>query len=247
MGHVNLSGAIPGDIAHQAAYTVRIAPKHDGGLLGAVEVAWDAVHGVPLRFAVYATGNPSPVLELTASHISYGRLSSSDFTAAPPAGAKVVKISTASLGDKAKHAARERALKRHAKEKPVNGVAAVARHLQFTLVAPNSVVGLPRRTVSLLNMSGSPAALVAYGQNLGGIVVIETKAHKGTAPSVPLSGSSGDHHRGLSLPTVSINGVTAQELDTALGTVLHFTRNGVTYIVLGSVPPAAADAAARAL
>jgi hypothetical protein len=46
---------------------------------------------------------------------------------------------------------------------------------------------------------------------------------------------------------VSINGSTAQELDTAIGTVLRFTRGGVAYTVLGSVPPIAAEAAARAL
>ena len=49
------------------------------------------------------------------------------------------------------------------------------------------------------------------------------------------------------LPKVQINGVEGEELDTALGTALRFSRDGVDYIVLGSVPPAAAEAAARAL
>jgi hypothetical protein len=35
----DLSDARPGTVAGEAAYTVRIAPKHDGGLLGAAEVA----------------------------------------------------------------------------------------------------------------------------------------------------------------------------------------------------------------
>ena len=52
---------------------------------------------------------------------------------------------------------------------------------------------------------------------------------------------------GLNLPTVSINGATGHELDTALGSVVTFTRSGVSYTVLGSVPAAAADLAARAL
>src|SRR4051794_24928599 len=38
-----LSGAQPTTTAGQPTYTVRIAPKDDGGLLGAAEVAWDAV------------------------------------------------------------------------------------------------------------------------------------------------------------------------------------------------------------
>jgi hypothetical protein len=46
---------------------------------------------------------------------------------------------------------------------------------------------------------------------------------------------------------VSIHGATGTELPTAIGTVLRFTRKGVTYTVLGSVPPAAAELAAKAL
>jgi len=37
---------------------------------------------------------------------------------------------------------------------------------------------------------------------------------------------------------------TAQELDTALGSVVRFTRSGVTYTVIGSVTPSVADTAA---
>ena len=136
-----------------------------------------------------------------------------------------------------------RAVRAH-RHADVTGVAAVARHVPFKLLAPKTLVGLPRRSVTLLDWGGSSAALVAYGQNLGGIAVIEQTAN--SAGSVGPS-SRGDGHRGLNLPTVSINGTTGQELDTALGTMVRFTRGGVTYTVVGSVPAAAADAAARAL
>ena len=56
----SLSGAQPSSTAGRPAYTVRIAPKDDGGLLGVSELAWDAVHGVPLRAAVYAQGQDGP-------------------------------------------------------------------------------------------------------------------------------------------------------------------------------------------
>jgi hypothetical protein len=98
--------------------------------------------------------------------------------------------------------------------------------------------------VSLLNWGGSPAALVLYGQNLGGIVVIEQTARSTSTAAKP---SGGGNHRGLNLPTVSINGATGQELSTAIGSVVRFTRGSVTYTVLGSVPAAAAEAAARGL
>ncbi len=69
--HVDLSGAIPSDVAGLATYTLRAAPSHDGGLLGRVELSWDAANGIPLRGAVYAAENSSPVLELEATGVSF--------------------------------------------------------------------------------------------------------------------------------------------------------------------------------
>lgn len=243
--HVNLTGAIPSDVAGHSAYTVRISPKHDGGLLGAGELAWDAIKGVPLRVAVYAQNDSSPVLELKATDISYGKVDPSVFNVAPPSGAKVVKVDTS----KARTGAMARAAKakRNHNHRDVTGASAVAKRLPFALVAPKQLVGLPRRDVTLLSWGGHPAALVSYGQNLGGIAVIEQPAKSAAKTLGGSANSGGRDHQGLTLPTVSINGVTGQELDTALGTVVRFTRNGVTYTVLGSVPAAAADAAARAL
>ena len=243
--HVNLSGAIPGDVAGHSAYTVRVSPKHDGGLLGAGELAWDAMKGVPLRLAVYAQNDTTPVLELKATDISYGKVSSSVFNVSPPSGAKVVQVDTSKAHTTAEMKANRLRNRRHHE---VTGAKAVAQKLPFALVAPKQLVGLPRRDVTLLRWGGHPAALVSYGQNLGGVAVIEQPA---ATASKMLGGSSnpsgGREHQGLTLPTVSINGATGQELDTALGTVVRFTRGGVTYTVIGSVPAAAADAAARAL
>jgi outer membrane lipoprotein-sorting protein len=238
--HINFSGAIPSDVAGHAAYTVQVSPKHDGGLLGDAQLAWDAARGVPLRFAVYARGDSTPVLELKATQISFGRVPASNFALKPPSGAKVVRVSTPAAT--ARHESRKS--KKHTE---VTGPGAVQRHLRFTLAAPGTLVGLPRQSVSLLDWAGSPAALVTYGQNLGGIAVIEQDASKAHGLPSGTSSGSGDHARGLSLPTVSIDGVTARELDTALGTVITFTRGNVAYTVLGSVPASAAEAAARAL
>jgi outer membrane lipoprotein-sorting protein len=230
--HGNLSGAIPSDVAGQAAYTVRVSPKHDGGLLGSAQLAWDAARGVPLSFAIYARGQDKPVIQLKVTDISYGKVPASDFAVSPPPGAKVVTVNVP--------AGKAKAAGKHARaHREVTGAAAVAKKVPFTLTAPKTLVGLPRRSVSLIDMSGTPAALVTYGQNLGGIAVIERAAQ-------PQASSGGDH-RGLSLPAVTIKGATGHELDTALGTVVQFTRGGVDYTVLGSVPAAAADAAARAL
>jgi len=183
------------------------------------------------------------VLEQKATDISYGPVPASDFAVAPPAGAKVVKISTAGH-DAGAAAVAHRG--RQSKRAGVSGVAAVAGHVPFTLAAPKSLVGLPRHVVTLLSWGGKPAALVTYGQNLGGIAVIEQTAD--AASSAQDAGQSqGGAGSGLSLPTVSINGATGQELDTALGSVVSFSRGGVAFTVIGSVPAVAAEAAAKAL
>jgi outer membrane lipoprotein-sorting protein len=237
MKSVNLSEAMPTNVGGRPAYTVRVTPQHDAGLLGAAEVAWDSAHGVPLRVAVYAADNPSPVLELSLTGISYGAVPDSTFDVAPPAGAKVVDFNPA--GDKTTDPSGSAG-----DHKPVTGVDAVGKAVPFALKAPDTLAGLPRHEVRLLDWHGTPAALVLYGRNLGGIAVIEQKSD--TASGANAAAPKGNSERpGLSLPTVSINGVTGHELGTALGTIVQFARGGIDYTIIGSVPPAAAEAAAR--
>jgi outer membrane lipoprotein-sorting protein len=77
------------------------------------------------------------------------------------------------------------------------------------------------------------------GHGPSAIAVLESKSKTGTATSSqePLEG----------LPKVAINGTSASELRTELGTLLSFERGGVRYLLAGSVPPAAIEALARGL
>ncbi len=251
MQHTSILGPLPRNVAGQLAYKVKVSPKHDGGLLGDVQLAWDATHGVPLGIAIYARGSSSPVLELKATSISYGPVSSSDLTVKVP-GAKVVQVSPSATGAAAQRAGAATAKARHAakgRHADVTGPAAVQAKLPFTLAAPNTLAGLPRQSVQLLNWGGHPAALATYGQGLGGIAVIEQAASGSQTQSQSGSSSGPDNGRaGLSLPAITIkHNVSGQELATALGTVLRFTSGSVSYTVLGSVPPIAAEAAAKQL
>jgi outer membrane lipoprotein-sorting protein len=90
--HVNVSGATPTDVAGQAAYTVRVTPKEGGSLIGGAELSWDAVHGVPLRAAIYSTTSATPAIELAATEVSYGPVDGSVFDFKPPANAKIEEI-----------------------------------------------------------------------------------------------------------------------------------------------------------
>jgi outer membrane lipoprotein-sorting protein len=89
---VDVSGAAPTDVAGQAAYTVRVTPKESGSLIGGAELSWDAVHGVPLRAAIYSTTSATPAIVWAATEVSYGPVDSSVFDFKPPANAKVQEI-----------------------------------------------------------------------------------------------------------------------------------------------------------
>jgi hypothetical protein len=238
--HADVSGATPDNVAGRPAYTTRITPKHDGGLIGAAEVAWDAANGTPLRAAVYAANNPNPVLELTATDISFGPVDAATLAVTPPAGAKVTKIDLSGAGQGHSGTGHDQS---GGKEQP-SDPKQVAAQLPFSLSAPDTLVGLPRHDVRAVDLDGSKGALVTYGAGLGGIAVLEQAGGGGSAGAGP---QSGDRHHQLSLPQISINGASGEELATALGTLVRFERGGVQYTIIGSVPPAAAEAAARAL
>jgi outer membrane lipoprotein-sorting protein len=219
--HWALSDAQPSAVAGQPAYTLSASPKHDGGLLGSLELAWDATNGTPLRAAIYAQGSASPVLELRVTNISYGAVAASDVDVAPPAGAKVVDVTPGSRADTG------------TSTPPVTGLAAVQAAAPFTVVAPDSLVGLPLQGVRLV---GGDTVLALYGQGLGGIALVERKAD-----------TSASNGALANLPTVSLDGLTAHELATQLGTVLEWQSGGTSFVLAGSLPAAAAETAARAV
>jgi hypothetical protein len=193
-----------------------------------VQLAWDAIHGVPLRFAVYSKTDSSPVLSLTATDISFGKVPASDMAVRLAPKTKVVNVQMPSPRQVGS------SHKKHQAE--VTGTAAVARAVPFRLNAPGSVIGMPLQSVRLVGLAGSKAAVAVYGRGLGALVVLEQSAPT-TAGGSPLG----------ALPTVSIGGVSVRELDTALGTLIQFDRGGVRYTVVGSVPQGAAQQAARTI
>jgi len=217
-----LTGAQPTDVAGQPAYSVSVSPKHDGGLLGSLRLAWDASQGTPLRVGVYAQGDSTPVLELAVTNISYGAVASGDVNVAPPAGAKVVDLGGGTPDTGSSTPA-------------VTGLAAVEAAAPFTVVAPDTLVGLPRKDVRLV---GGDTVIALYGQGLGRIALVERKVDSST------TGSNGVLS---SLPTVSLDGLTAHELATQLGTVLEWQSGGTSYVLAGSLPASAAETAARAV
>jgi outer membrane lipoprotein-sorting protein len=236
-----VSGATPTNSAGQESYTVKISPKDDGGLLGAAQAAWDAVTGAPLRVAVYAQGQTDPVLELAATDVSYDAVSDSDVAVSPPKDAKVNDLTPkdgpgAGAGTRDEHP--------NAKHDETQSLADVQRALGYDIAAPDTLAGLPRKSVTLVTLDGEDAALTIYGKGFGAIAVLQ---HKTTGNTAAPTGKGRGGDRTLSLPEINIDGATGNELATALGTVVTFERGGMSYVVAGSVPPVAAENAARGL
>ena len=174
---------------------MRVSPKEGGSLLGGAELSFDAVHGVPLRAAIYSSTSSSPVIELAATEVSYGPVADSVFAFSPPPGAKIEEVSFS--------------------------------HADASGQPPAAGDGGEKPTVT------------THGHGVTAIAVLESKSNTGAdkSTSEPLEG----------LPKVTINGASASELRTELGTLLSFERSGVRYLLAGSVTPAAIEALARGL
>jgi len=223
--YATVSDAQPTDVAGRPAYGVSLAPKHDGGLLGSAELSWDAEQGIPLHAAIYAQGSSDPVLDLTVTDISWGAVSAGDVEVQPPSDAKVVDLGSLDTSSQSGESG------------AVTGLAQVQAAADFPVVAPDTLVGLPRQDVRLVGGSDSKSALAVYGQGLGAVVVVERKPDSSSDSGGVLS----------SLPTVSLDGVSSHELATQLGTALEWQSGGTAFVLAGSLPPAAAETAARQL
>jgi outer membrane lipoprotein-sorting protein len=79
----------------------------------------------------------------------------------------------------------------------------------------------------------------AHGHGIATIGELESKIKPGSKASSSEALES--------LPKVSINGASASELRTELGTLLTFERSGVRYLLAGSVAPSTIEALARGL
>src|SRR3954469_18997473 len=107
-----------------------------------------------------------------------------------------------------------------------------AKRLPFKVVAPKTLAGRKRSGVRVLH---GRVAVVRYGRDLDGLLVVQKVAKPER------------QNRHVEFPTVDVNGATAKVIDTPLGSVVTFQRNGVQYTVLGSVHASVAETAARGL
>jgi outer membrane lipoprotein-sorting protein len=231
-----VSGAIPSNVASKPAYSTQIEPKDEGGLIGGADVTWDASNGAPLRVAIFARGENDPTLAIETNEVSFGAVDDAVFAIQPPASAKVENMSAAnrpSAADKPK-------------KKLITGLSAARAGAPFELSAPAKLAGLPRSEVMLVGSGDKKSVTITYGEGLGAITVIES-ALSGKDQSLSLGASEQAKRDGIEIPTAKVPGAEATVFGTPLGSLVSFTRDGVRYVVIGSVTEQDALAAARGL
>ncbi|HEV8451707.1 MAG TPA: hypothetical protein VGQ45_09755 [Gaiellales bacterium] len=202
-----LSGAIPGNIAGRPAYTVQVRSRHASGLVGSLALAWDATHGVPLRFAITPRGSDTPALELVVTHIRFGKL---------PPGATSLTLPPGTRTEALHLPSKQRLQRAAGHVHSATGARAVAKAVPFHVTAPPTLAGRPRTEVRSLG----DGALVVYGHGLDSLLVFEKQAgdDSGMLPA---------------MAPVSVNGAAGHELETTLGSILQFSTGRVTYTVAG--------------
>jgi outer membrane lipoprotein-sorting protein len=171
-GDAAISQPRPGVTGGRPAYTVRIAPTHDGGLLRSANLAVDAETGTPLRLELYGVGKTSPLVEFALSDVSYGEIEPSVFRLRLPFGMRPLAL-------------------RFAAPPSVGGA--------VPCQAPKSLAGLPLRTCREASRSTDvPGRVLVYGTSLASVVVLEQPGASDPGgglwsllPSVSVSGSSG--------------------------------------------------------
>ena len=243
-GDAVISEPQPSNVGGRPAYTVTISPRDTSGLFAGGRVSWDAANGAPIGIAILAKGDSNPVLQVQATSVEFGPVDASAFDVSPPANAKRLDLNSISSSLSAKAAA-EKATATNAKRKaPVTGLNAVERAVSFKLSAPAVLAGRNRDQVMLVGHGKDAGAVISYGTGMSAILVTEM-------PETSKPGAAATSKRSpegsFSLPTEKIAGVEAIKLATPLGSVISFNRDGVRYIVAGSVTGETATSAASGL
>jgi hypothetical protein len=247
-GDAVISEPQPSNVGGRPAYTVTIAPRDTSGLFAGGKVSWDAANGAPLGIAILAKGDSNPVLEVRATSVEFGPVDASAFDVSPPVNVKTVDLNGIRTEISAKAAAEKSKVSEAKRKAPVTGLDAVTQAVSFKLSAPAELAGRSREAVMLVGHGKDAGAAITYGTGMSAIIVTELpESAKSTTAPEGLNRNRRSPEGSFSLPTEKIAGVEAMKLATPLGSVISFSRDGIRFIVAGSVTGATATSAASGL
>jgi outer membrane lipoprotein-sorting protein len=239
----------PEEFAGRWAYPLTLEPKDKSQtLVDKAEALVDAETYVPLSFELYAQDTPDPVVRYEASDFKVGDVPDERFQLETPPGAKVVSNEESGSG--------EGQSEKHGEEQGAQTVASVAEAQKSVAFPVKQLAEAPGgRELTEIRVTGSDRVIQTYGSGWGAVTLAQ-KTDQGAAEGTDASqgessGSEADNNgRGKQsqIPTVDLGGgVEAKEISTPIGTALSWSADGVSYSLVGSVPAADLEEAARGL
>jgi outer membrane lipoprotein-sorting protein len=243
-----LNTGSPEEFAGRWTYPLTLEPKDKSQtLVEKAEALVDAETFVPLSFELYAQDNPEPVVSYKASDFKVGDVPDERFQLETPPGAKVVSNEGSDSG-------KEQGGK-NGEEQGAQTVASIAEAQKSVTFPVKQLAGAPDgRELTEIRVAGSDRVIQTYGSGWGTIAFAQ-KADQGStegadASQEESSGSEADNGRGeqSQVPTVDLGGgIEAKEISTPIGTALSWSADGVSYSLIGSVPAADLEEAARGI
>lgn len=239
----------PEEFAGRWTYPLTLEPKDKSQtLVDKAKVLVDAETFVPLSFELYAEDTPEPVVRYEASDFKVGDVPDERFQLETPPDAKVVSNKESGSG--------EGQGEKHGEVQGAQAVSSVAEAQKSVAFPVKQLAEAPGdRELTEIRVAGSDGVIQTYGSGWGAITLAQ-KTDQGSAEGTDASqgessGNEADNHgRGeqSQVPTVDLGGgVEAREISTPIGTALSWSADGVSYSLVGSVPAADLEEAARGL
>jgi outer membrane lipoprotein-sorting protein len=244
----NLQAGAPVEFAGRWPYPLNLEPRDKNlTLVERAEALVDAEAFVPLSFSLYAEGTAEPVVRYEASDFEVGPVPDKRFQLEPPPGATVEQMEEPGSGEERGEEGRE--------NREPQKVASVAEAQEPVGFPVGQLANAPGgRELAEIWVAGSDGVIQTYGEGWETVVLVQkpdrepknadqSQVDSGREPN----GENDGRDEQLQVPTVDLGGVEAREISTPIGTSLSWSANGVSYSLVGSVPAAELEDAARGL
>ena len=245
----DLQAGTPVEFAGRWVYPLTLEPRDKSStLVERAEALVDAEAFVPLSFELYAEGTAEPVVRYEASDFKVGPIPDKRFQLETPPGATVEQMEEHGNGE-------ERGEEGVDNQEPqrVASVAEAQEAVGFPVRQLDAAPG--GRELTEIRVAGSDGVVQTYGEGWGTVVLVqkpdrEPESADQSQEDLGREGNGEDDGQDeqLQIPTVDLGeGVEAKEVSTPIGTGLSWSANGVSCSLVGSVPAAELEEAARGL
>jgi hypothetical protein len=202
---------------------------------------------VPLSFILYSEDTPDPVVRYEASDFEVGPVPDKRFQLETPPGATVEQMEESGKDGERGEEGRE-----NREPQSVASVAEAQEVVGFPVRQLASALG--GRELTEIRVAGSDGVVQTYGEGWGTVVLAQKPDREPESADQSqedsrreANGEDDGRNEQLQIPTVDLGGIEAKEISTPIGTVLSWSANGVNYSLVGSVPAAELEEAARGL